>query len=553
MAGGNLSRGRQPGGPGAAAASGLDRGQRQLLHVADRQVGRRANGAAADALAFLRGAPGPLAARAPGLPRFGARSKFAGCPGRTPAEATRLFSLVDPDAGSCRHQSLRVRRTLPSRSAKAACGATPDSPPPADGDGIAVPGGRGHPRAGGAERGWLVALPAPLRMLLVAGMGLPAHRGGPAGRGRDARRAPAVAVPVLLPLLVLWLIARWLARWGFDDARLFAERARSLSGGLSPPVSLAWLGGAVFLWLLVETMRQLQGERQRAGWPLSDDLAAPLAGAAARAERIIELVRPIFPRGWHLWWITGIVVVPFLHLLPRMQPIAEGRSYGIAALVGAAVVSALSLVAVFRMLRVWWCVRRLLISTARAGLLEGVERVAPAVGWKPLQLLGYQPTVGVVTQSVVQLQRLIRLQLVPRRYDPDSLQWILRQTFRGASEGSLGVEVEARQGPNRRFEEACLDLQDQASWPTISDFLAVRLIAYLRYVFGQLRFSVLEATFTGLPLMMAAATYAFQPKRLATLFLWTTLTASSAVMLSALVQMDRDPVLSAMAAASPAR
>lgn len=53
--------------------------------------------------------------------------------------------------------------------------------------------------------------------------------------------------------------------------------------------------------------------------------------------------------------------------------------------------------------------------------------------------------------------------------------------------------------------------------------------------------------------MMVAATYAFQPKRLATLFLWTTLTASSAAMLSALMQMDRDPVLRVIGRTEPGK
>lgn len=75
----------------------------------------------------------------------------------------------------------------------------------------------------------------------------------------------------------------------------------------------------------------------------------------------------------------------------------------------------------------------------------------------------------------------------------------------------------------------------------------MRLVAYLRQVFMQLRYSLMGAMVSGLPVVLAAATYGFQPKRFTMLVLWGTLGLASAVALAVFVQMDRDATLSAIA------
>jgi hypothetical protein len=381
----------------------------------------------------------------------------------------------------------------------------------------------------------------------------PAAGIGRRGLEHSARHILAIAGPLLPFLLVVCLLVLWFPRWDLDDANLFAERARSISGGLSPLVSLSWLGGSIFLWVLVELRRQLMAERHRAVWPLDDRLAASLAGTSAKAGEIADLLRCTVPPGWHLWLIAAIIIVPLLHLWQKMQPIAESRAYGKAALLGSALVAFLSLLSVCRFLRVWWTLKRLLRRIVEAGLLASFKEVAPAVGWKPLQLAWYQPTFNVVAQSALQLQQLAAQQLVPRRFDPDSLRELLAQVFSGESKHRFDLEMQARRELSRRFEEACKDLAHQPPVAQITDFYAVRLIAYLRDVFGQLRYTVLAATFTGIPLMMAAATYAFQPKRLAALILWSTLTASSTAILVSFIEMDRDAVLSAIGNTDPGK
>jgi hypothetical protein len=376
---------------------------------------------------------------------------------------------------------------------------------------------------------------------------------GRQGLRRSVRRILAIAGPLSLPLLSFGLLALWFAHWDLDDAGLFAERARSISGGLSPFVSLAWLGGAIFLWVLVELTRQLTAERHRVVWPLYDRLAVPLAGTSAKAGEIAGLLRCMVPPGWHLWLIAAIVIVPLMHLWQKMQPLAESRAYGKAALLGSAFVASMSLLSVCRFLRVWWCLKHLLRRIAESGLLESFKAVAPAVDWKPLQIAWHQPAFSVETQSALQLRQLIAQELVPRRFGPDSLRKLLAQVYSGKSKHRFEVEMQGRRELNRLFEQACRDLASRTPVAKIADFYAVRLIAYLRYVFGQLRYAVLAAIFTGIPLMMAAATYAFQPKRLAALILWSTLTASSAAILFSFIEMDRDAVLSAIGKTDPCK
>jgi hypothetical protein len=91
---------------------------------------------------------------------------------------------------------------------------------------------------------------------------------------------------------------------------------------------------------------------------------------------------------------------------------------------------------------------------------------------------------------------------------------------------------------------ACDDLSGHTAIPGAREFLALRVVAYLRYVFAHLRNSLMGAVGMGLLILIAVTAYAFQPKEFVSLAIWLTLAAAIALTFWIFLQMDRNPALS---------
>ncbi|HVT58737.1 MAG TPA: hypothetical protein VHR45_10065 [Thermoanaerobaculia bacterium] len=82
-----------------------------------------------------------------------------------------------------------------------------------------------------------------------------------------------------------------------------------------------------------------------------------------------------------------------------------------------------------------------------------------------------------------------------------------------------------------------------AGEPAVADFLALRVIAYLWYLFAQLRSFLMEALFPGLLLLIAASSYSFEPKSLVSMALLGALLGAVVLTLGVFVAINRNPVL----------
>jgi hypothetical protein len=346
-----------------------------------------------------------------------------------------------------------------------------------------------------------------------------------------------------LPLL---LAVTWAAfkLWRVDDdPGLFYQRASAFSGGVSPLVSLAWYAEAAFLWLVVELKRQMVRERHRAGWPLAAYDEPALASLDKKASEIGTILETALPHDRSRWAVVIIVGPASFFLWIRMQPIAESRAFGQAFLVLGMGLSALSSIAFIRFSRTWWRLRGVLRDIELTDLLEAVKRVGPEAGWKPTHFTWYEPEFSILKRSVERLQRLVAAEVSGQ----PGLSRLLKDTFTEAHNGRLDKEIELRKELDRRLCLACNSLGDLRHLPAVQDFYAIRLIAYLRWVFHQLRYSLMGAMGCGLSLIVGTSTLAFQPKGYISLVLWTMLAVASAATLVVFVQMDRDATLSAIA------
>jgi hypothetical protein len=360
---------------------------------------------------------------------------------------------------------------------------------------------------------------------------------------------------LLLPWALWMVFTFWVA--GGDGSHVdsalvtggalsFHLRARAFAAGLSPLVPLAWLTAAAFFWAVVELKRRLVGVRHRAAWPLRYHPEPAFAGCDNEVWKLDKLLERTWPssRRYQIA-ILAIVAAPIVFLSYRLQPIGESRHYGWFVLCLVAMTSVLGLASFFRFLAAWVAVRRLLRRIALSRLLPALERVSGTVDWKPTHFGWSGTSFAALSEATDRLQTLIAQGALPQHAGPESPADLLRMVLEAHGEGAFNDELEARRRLDDRFEEAYPVLAGERALP-VDDFFALRLIDYLRRVFNQLRYAVMGQFGTGLAVMAAIATYAFEPKRATMLIVWVALMAASAVSLAVFVQMDRDVALSAI-------
>ena len=112
-------------------------------------------------------------------------------------------------------------------------------------------------------------------------------------------------------------------------------------------------------------------------------------------------------------------------------------------------------------------------------------------------------------------------------------------------------EIEHRNRLEAVFAKACLELRGRVDEPQARQFLALRVAAYLRYIFAHMRSCLLEAMIPVLLILIAVTSYAFEPKQFVSLAIWTALGGAVALTLWVFVQMDRNATLSRIGGTTP--
>ncbi|HEX5720556.1 MAG TPA: hypothetical protein VF179_30655 [Thermoanaerobaculia bacterium] len=385
--------------------------------------------------------------------------------------------------------------------------------------------------------------------------------------------AVCVLVPVLLgrTMLEFWLFP--------EGSKFFYARAGSFSSGLSPLVSLALLGLAAYSWSVLEIKRRRLIVAEDLPWPLrsSPDPALAACGRSAERVRDVLLERPRTA----FWGILGLVLLlPAMRLFRRVQPIAETRGYGVFFLLVVMFVFVLAAISFYRFFVAWRRLERTLARLCNTWMLPVLSRASRLLDWQPLKSFGLRmPPIKMTLVSAQQLRTLARLGLLgpdgvalaggagePRGALDDHLDSV----FEAEDEGEVLAEIAARRDLRRWFDRDARFL-DWLRWTSgsaepmpndeegksvprprevemreIETYLAVRVVAYLRYIFAHLRYALVSATICGLTLLVAVSSYAFQPKRFLSFAIWMALLLASVMTMRAFVQMDRNGALSAI-------
>jgi hypothetical protein len=374
-------------------------------------------------------------------------------------------------------------------------------------------------------------------------------------RGLSVRAAlfePAQPVLFLLVIVVLAVIAAfpWILQqlWMPGGAELFHLRARKLSSGLSPIVSVLLWSAAIYVWAFFEIKRRIVATRQFIGWPPQGSCEPPLVRCGTLARPLRRLLIERLPRRT-FWVASGILLgPPALFVLATVQPITETRIYGrvfIFLVVFAFVLCAISF---YRFVAVWLALEKILNRINHTHLIQAFQRISPQVNWTPMKSFGWQmPNFNLLVLSAEKSK-----QFLPPK-DASDVDRELERLFEAEREGNLKDELAARRKLNHTFSRICRTLASRRDNPAVEDFLATRVVAYIRHIFSHMRHCLTEALASGMLLMMAVRVYAFEPKQFFSLCLWAVMIPAIVLTLWVFLEMDRNASLSAIGGTTPGR
>jgi hypothetical protein len=363
-----------------------------------------------------------------------------------------------------------------------------------------------------------------------------------------------LAAFALLALGFLWLCVPG------DQTQSFYLRARELSSGLSPLVPLAALGGAIYLWIWSELKRRRLLVRLASDCPLESLCEPALTGSSLILRSLRGLLARTFPRRVAAhemppWILPALAFLPAAVLLwSAVQPIGEARSFGRLFILLVLAAYALSALSFYRFVRLWRETRRVLqrLDNSSPAVAEAFKAISEELDWRPIKSFGWQiPPFRSLLLSVQKLRELVAAGKVTLADDPGDLDRALQGMFENEREEGSAREIENRNTLERIFSRACVELRGDVEDPAVRQFLALRVAAYLRFVFAHLRNCLIGALASGLLALLGVAAYAFEPKHLVYLGGWMGLAIAVALTLWIFLQMDRNPTLSRIGGTTP--
>jgi hypothetical protein len=355
----------------------------------------------------------------------------------------------------------------------------------------------------------------------------------------------------ILVLVVLGAAVRWMWMPG-DQIASFFLRARAFSSGLSPLIGLAALGAGLYAWVLLELERRRLMARQATDCPLEALCEPAVAGCGDVLSDLRGLLTQTIPSGAKIWILPATAFIPPAFLLWwTVQPIAERQAYGRFFLLFLLLTLSLVALAFYRFIRLWQGMHHILrrLDNASPAQASAFEAISKELAWRPMKSFGWSlPPFRMLVLSTARLEELAAAGRIAPPEPPDVP---LTGVFEHEERDGGTKEIEHRNRLEAIFAKACLELRSQAKEPQVREFLALRVAAYLRYVFAHMRSCLLAAMIPGLLVLIAVTSYAFEPKQFVSLAIWTALGVAVALTLWAFLQMDRNTTLSRIGGTTP--
>ncbi|HYL05932.1 MAG TPA: hypothetical protein VE075_07820 [Thermoanaerobaculia bacterium] len=375
------------------------------------------------------------------------------------------------------------------------------------------------------------------------------------GGGRPRFRRWGAALVTLaaglaaVPALAWAICARWMLCGVYFD-----ERVRAFASGVSPLISVAWLIGALYLWAFLELKRRRLTAWQQIDWPLAETFEPAFKGSSRLLDTIRWLLAAAFVRSrWRQAALAVMIVAALCLVWGPMQPAAEKREFGQLMVVLWMVPAVLSAISCYRLVEVWRALRKLLVRIGATPLANRLATLSQDLRWKPMQALTWPiPPFETLILSLVRLKELRRAGTVTLTdTEVADLDNFVGLAFEAEAREKAGVEILNRERLEHLIAKVGAQLASHRDQPGVEDFFAIRVAAYLRYVFAQLRSSLMSALGPALLVLLAVAAYTFEPKGTVSLGLLALVIAEIVVAVSIFVAMNRDTVLSLIAGNPP--
>jgi hypothetical protein len=355
-----------------------------------------------------------------------------------------------------------------------------------------------------------------------------------------------------VPVLILWAtvvalpyILYWL--WIPDRPEFFYFRARRFSSGLSPILSLLFWSAAVFVWVYFEIRRRLVSTRRFIAWPYPNRRQPALLGCRALASSCRRYFKGRLPS--QRFWITFAILAipPAVFLMATIQPITEPRRYGWVFTVLILFAGTLCAISFYRFLSIWLALEKVLKRLNQSPLIKTFRHISTEISWNPMKSFGWQtPSFNLM---VLQAEKVKKL---PLSIDVREIDRELENIFEAERKGDVNAELKARRTLNRHFSRAGR-LLARSKGDAVEDFLAVRVVAYIRHAFLHLQYCLNQSLATALLVLLAVRIYAFEPKQFFSMCLWAFMIPAVFVTLWVFLEMDRDASLSAIGNTLPGK
>lgn len=242
-----------------------------------------------------------------------------------------------------------------------------------------------------------------------------------------------------------------------------------------------------------------------------------------------------------------------------------------------------SLAAFYRFASIWRALRRVIIRQEWSRLAPAFQSCQEELEWQALRVWGpsrkhnYSTLIG----SVELLRRLCQRAERPRvteevgaalhqqpvtlRQLSQSAEVALGEALEANARGEIEAERAARIRALGALDDASQHVQrmlnhveEPGAFPAdaeirkeLTEYVALRAIAYIRYVFAEIRNSLLAFTVGILFLLAGLGSFHFQPIRSVYILLWSVIGIVAVLTVVIFIQMDRDTVLSRIGGTTP--
>jgi hypothetical protein len=405
---------------------------------------------------------------------------------------------------------------------------------------------------------------------------------------------------VLLGLSVLAIVAldRYagsLANSSDVELLVFYSRAFDLTSSVSPILPVAFLFVVFALWALCNLERAFLMEVRG---PTTDEFDG-ISGFRNAQAAICRLISDPVER-LKFVFVPLLVLAPFYRILFDRLDTIDGSGWGDLLKILILVCYMIVAYSVTLFLALWLRLRSLLQRLSWHPLLEAFQRLPQPLATTPWRMWRTVPSLAGLRVSVSHLRLLANL--APK--EPRSAYWVdiekqsteaeklMEEAFKSSSQGfvstlatqrKLKEQLKAatatilgplqgvwREWPGARdatAERPKLDgkesLTDTGTWirretpkecqlwvRVAEEFLAIRIWAFIRYVFLQMK-NLLSFALGGFIFALAAmASYPFHPRRTFMALIWIVGILSIAAIGTVLVSIDRDRVLGAIGKAT---